>query len=80
VEVFKNLYNWDKKIHHVICVYNFTFKLFMGLIHPSNLHMGWNRHHLLNLEKKNDFSFGSEGVSTQNILRIDGVGGCELDI
>jgi hypothetical protein len=27
-----------------------------------------------------DFSIGSGGVSTQNILRVDGVGGCELDI
>jgi len=26
------------------------------------------------------FSIGSGGVSTQNILRVDGVGGCELDI
>jgi len=62
-----------------MCVYNFTFKLFMGLIYPSNLHMGRIWHHLLNL-KKNDFSIGSGGVSTQNILRVDGVGGCELDI
>jgi hypothetical protein len=27
-----------------------------------------------------NFSIGSGGVSTQNILRVDGVGGCELDI
>jgi hypothetical protein len=25
-----------------------------------------------------DFSIGSGGVSTQNILRVDGVGGCEI--
>lgn len=27
-----------------------------------------------------DFSIGSGGVSTQNIPRVDGVGGCELNI